>query len=106
MVDDPRDIEEGDAQIQLTAEPKDKTGQIVIPNYLIKTDNGGRDYVMIQGSDGLLKKQRIVTGKTYYGYAIEVVEGLSESDKIAFPYPKNAVEGAPTKEVDMLEENG
>ena len=49
---------------------------------------------MIADENDRLKKQYVVTGKTIYGSAVEIKSGLSESDRIAFPYGKNAVEGA------------
>ena len=57
----------------------------------------------MQGEDGKLKKQQVVTGRRISGYAIEIVSGLTQDDRIAFPYGKDVVEGAATKEVDMLE---
>ncbi len=44
-----------------------------------------------------VKKQYVRTGKTLYGSTIEVKEGLSIDDAIAFPYGKNVKEGAKTK---------
>lgn len=35
-----------------------------------------------------------MTGRTVYGSAVEIKSGLTEDDRIAFPYGKNAVEGA------------
>ena len=62
----------------------------------IRKENG-QSYVYIKGEDGLLKKQYVRTGKTLYGSTIEVKEGLSIDDAIAFPYGKNVKEGAKTK---------
>ena len=39
-----------------------------------------------------------VTGKTIYGSAVEIKSELTEEDRIAFPYGKNAVEGASVTE--------
>ena len=50
----------------------------------------------IVGENGKLKKQYIRTGGNSYGY-IEIKEGLSNDDKIAFPYGKNVKEGAAVK---------
>lgn len=57
-------------------------------------------YVMKQGKDGLLEKQKIVSGKNYYGSFLEVKKGLTMDDLIAFPYGKTAKEGTKTKECD------
>ena len=57
---------------------------------------------MIADENGLLKKQYVVTGKSVYGSAVEIKSGLTSSDLIAFPYGKNAVEGAAvTEESEM-----
>lgn len=62
----------------------------------------GRSYCMIADENGLLKKQYVVTGKSVYGSAVEIKSGLTSSDLIAFPYGKNAVEGAAvTEESEM-----
>ena len=43
-------------------------------------------------------KQYVVTGKTLWGQAVEIVSGLSLDDRIAFPYGKNVKEGVKVKE--------
>ena len=49
---------------------------------------------MIADENNRLKKQYVVIGRTVYGSAVEIKSGLTEDDRIAFPYGKNAVEGA------------
>lgn len=56
-------------------------------------DENGRSYVMIADENNRLKKQYVTTGKTVYGSSIEITSGLLETDLIAFPYGKTAVEG-------------
>lgn len=53
----------------------------------------GKSYVLKAGEDSRLVKQYVETGKTVYGSSIEIKSGLSESDRIAFPYGKTAKEG-------------
>lgn len=65
-------------------------------------EEDGKSYCMIADEDGFLKKQYVTTGKTIYGEAIEIKSGLTESDLIAFPYGKNAVEGAAVTETDSF----
>ena len=43
-----------------------------------------------------------MVGRTVYGAAIEIKAGLTEEDRIAFPYGKNAVEGAAVKEASNI----
>ena len=103
LLDSTEDIDEGEAEIQLSATMTSSMDAIYLEKYFVRKENDGRSYVYRQGEDGLLTKQYVVTGKTVYSYAIEIVSGLELTDKIAFPYGKNVVEGAKTKEVDMLE---
>ena len=69
------------------------------------TDESGKNYVYLQGEDGLLKKQYVKVGKSLWGYYLEITSGVTLQDKIAFPYGKNVSEGAPTNEVENLEES-
>lgn len=57
----------------------------------------GRYYVM-KDHKGKLKKQYVTVGKKLSGgYMIQVLDGIEETDYIAFPYGKNGVEGVKTK---------
>ena len=51
----------------------------------------------MEGADGKLKKQQVKTGLTLYGEYIEITEGITQKDWLAFPYTKGLKEGAPTK---------
>lgn len=78
---------------------KAAAGDIYLEKAYIRSENG-QSYVMIADENGKLKKQYIRTGATVYGY-VEVKQGLSTEDMIAFPYGKAAVEGSTvTYEVD------
>lgn len=66
---------------------------IYIESAYVRKENG-RSYCLIADENGKLKKQYVVTGKKVYGSAIEIKSGLTEDDLIAFPYGKDAVEGA------------
>lgn len=103
-IDDVEGIEEGEAEIQLSGTLTTNSDGIYLEKYFVRTESDGRSYVYMQGPDGKLKKQYIQTGKTIYSYAIEIVSGLELTDRIAFPYGKNVVEGADTKEVDALQD--
>lgn len=70
-------------------------GVFLPPAYIRK--DGSRSYVYLQGEDGLLEKRYIKTGKSSYGVSVEVLEGVTLDDYIAFPYGKNIKEGAKTK---------
>jgi len=69
-------------------------------NYILKSfviDEDGDYYVYKEGADGKLKKQQVKTGLTLYGEYIEITEGITQKDWLAFPYTKGIKEGAPTK---------
>lgn len=61
-------------------------------------EEDGKSYVLKAGKNDKLVKQYVVTGKTLWGQAVEIVSGLTMEDKIAFPYGKTAKEGIKTKE--------
>lgn len=100
-IEDADGMEEGWVELQIV--DNTPTTGIYLENYFVRTESSGKSYVYIQGSDGLLKKQYVKTGKSLYGMAIEIREGLTMDDKVAFPYGDDVVEGAETKEVDSLE---
>lgn len=56
-------------------------------------DENGKSYVYKAGEDDRLVKQYVTTGMTVYGQAVEITSGLTETDRIAFPYGKTAKEG-------------
>lgn len=74
-------------------------GGLFIEKAYVREENG-RFYCMIADENGKLKKQYVVTGKTVYGSAIEIKSGLTTEDLIAFPYGKEAVEGAAVKQTE------
>ena len=69
--------------------------------YLRKED--GKSYVMKDDGTGHLVKQYVKTGKTIYGYAVEIKSGITMDDYLAFPYGKTAKEGVKT---DKGEDSG
>ena len=79
-----------------------EAGGLFIEQAYVREENG-KSYCMIADENNRLKKQYVVTGRTVYGTAVEIKSGLSEDDRIAFPYGKNAVEGvAVTDAADMM----
>ena len=100
-IEDAQDVVEGSVEMSFARE--ESSASIYLENYFIRTDTNGKNYVMVQGADGLLEKRIVKTGKSVWGYYMEVISGISEADKIAFPYGKDVEEGAKTVEVDMLE---
>ena len=68
---------------------------IYLEKAYIRSENG-QSYVYIADENQKLKKQYIRTGGTVWGY-IEIKQGLTTDDQIAFPYGKNVKEGAAVK---------
>lgn len=77
------------------------SNSIYIPLHYTREEDD-KYYVFKAGDDGKLKKQYIKTGAIMYGSTIEIKDGLSESDKICFPYGKNIKEGIKTEESDEV----
>ena len=61
-------------------------------------EEDGKSYVLKADEKDRLVKQYVVTGKTLWGQAVEIVSGLTQEDRIAFPYGKSAKEGVKVKE--------
>lgn len=76
------------------------TGGIYLQNPFIREENG-KSYVYVQGSEGLLEKRYVTTGKALWGSYTEILSGLTETDLIAFPYGKNVKDGVPAVEGDI-----
>lgn len=106
LIEGADDMEEGEAELQLSDTMKSYDDGIYLESYFVLKENNGKSYVWKQGDDGKLTKQYVTVGKTVYGgMGMEIVEGVTLEDRIAFPYGKNVVEGAETNEVDALESN-
>jgi multidrug resistance efflux pump len=73
---------------------------LVIESMYVRSDDGGK-YVMLAGEDGRLEKRYVKTGRTIYNYQVEILDGLSAEDYIAFPYGSNVTEGAKAERMDM-----
>lgn len=100
IVDGGEDLEDySGVDITLNSDGQTSTSALYIEKAYVREENGIH-YVYIKGEDGKLKKQPVRTGRVMDGYAMEIFEGLFESDYIAFPYGKNVKEGAPTVESD------
>lgn len=77
----------------------DGSNSIYIDKAYVRTENG-QSYVMVANEENKLEKRYVTTGKTIYNYAIEIKSGLSDEDRIAFPYGKTAVEGVSVTDVE------
>lgn len=75
----------------------DNSNSIYLDKAYVREEDG-KAYVLKADENDKLVKQYVVTGKTLWGQAVEIVSGLTLEDKIAFPYGKSAKEGVKVKE--------
>lgn len=100
-IQDPGDLSNGDyldISIMQSSSEMDMNSLYIEKAYVRNED--GKSYVLKAGEDNRLVKQYVETGKTVYGSSIEIKSGLSESDRIAFPYGKTAKEGIKVKDAE------
>jgi len=87
---------------------EEETTGVSISGAFLCYEEDGSVYVWAENG-GKLEKRAVVMGEYNYMLdTVEILEGLSESDYIAFPDPELCVEGAPTtrEEPAMNEEGG
>lgn len=93
VVEDADSLSENESvSVKISSANQSGTGKIYIEKMYIRSENG-QSYVYIADGNNLLKKQYIRTGGSSYGM-VEIKEGLSTEDLIAFPYGKDVKEGA------------
>ncbi len=63
----------------------------------------GRSYVFVQNEEGKLEKRQVSTGEYLWGNYVRIAGGLTMDDRIAFPYDKNAKDGATAVEAGIEE---
>ena len=81
-------------EVKLGSSEEGNSGNFALQTAYVRED-AGRYYVLKAGDDGKVHRQYVETGKILYGgWSVEIISGLELEDYIAFPYGKNAVEGA------------
>ena len=78
--------------VDLTMSNTQETDGIYLDKAFVREEDG-RKYVLKADENDRLVKQYVKTGKTIWGQSVEILSGLSKSDRIAFPYGKTAKEG-------------
>ncbi|MBR0410429.1 MAG: hypothetical protein IJI25_05410 [Eubacterium sp.] len=73
------------------------TGDVIYLPLAYVVTEGQRSYVYKADKEGRLKKSYVKTGRTISGQFVEITEGLTLDDKVAFAYDKKLREGAKTK---------
>ena len=99
FVDESADLQSG-SYVNITFSSGSTEHGVYLENPFIRTE-GGRSYVYLRGEDGLLEQRYVTTGKSLWGSYMEILEGVTEEDLIAFPYGKNVKPGAETVESDI-----
>ena len=82
-------------ELTLNTDAADTTNSIWLSKAYVRQD--GNKYYVFKDDHGKLKKQYVTIGKIVWGDTIEIKDGLSDTDYIAFAYSKNAKEGIKTK---------
>lgn len=101
-IDGAPDLETGTyLQLSFDTSGTEAGSVIVIESAYVRRDNGGK-YVM-KDDNGVLAKQYVKVGKTVYGSMVLITDGITEEDKIAFPYGDGAGEGVKTKEAEEVD---
>ena len=96
--DDYSALEEGQ-YIDLSLSAQTDTDTFCIPKMYIREENG-QSYVYAD-NNGVLEKRYITLGRSLSdGYYMEILDGLTLDDLIAFPYGKAAQEGVKTVQRD------
>lgn len=73
----------------------DTTSSIWLSKAYVKQE--GNKYYVLKDNHGRLKKQYVTVGKIVWCDTMEIKDGLSDTDYIAFAYSKNAKEGVKTQ---------
>ena len=83
-------------QYQKTAKA-DSADSLYLQSFLLRSENG-KSYVMVRGENDKLEKRWVQTGRDLWGSYTQIRGGLTLEDYVAFPYGRDVVEGAHTKE--------
>ena len=104
-IEDPTGLTNGEG-VQLSMTTMDSsvaTSDTLCIDKAYVREEDGKSYVLKADKDDRLVKQYITTGKTVYGQGIIITDGLSQDDRIAFPYGKTAIEGVKVSDTDSVQ---
>ena len=99
FVDEGADLQEG-RYVSIVYSTATGEHGVYLQNPFLRTEQG-KTYVYVMGADGKLEQRFVKTGKALWGSYMEILEGLSEEDLVAFPYGKDVKPGAKALEGDM-----
>ena len=100
-VENTEGLENGDS-VNLSTTIQDEDSGLFIEKAYCKQEDG-KTVVYIRGKKGKLNRREVTAGRTVWGSCIEILDGLSEDDYIAFPYSDTSKEGVRCKVVEYLE---
>ena len=86
-----------DIQYQKVSTQQQTGSSLYLESMFIREDNG-KSYVMVRNEDGRLEQRWVQTGRDLWGSYTQIRGGLTIDDYVAFPYGRDVVEGAQTKE--------
>lgn len=90
-----------EVQIFINGGETEATEAIFLEKAYVLEENGEK-YVMKADENDRLVKQPVKTGRVMYGSVIEITEGLSMEDRIAFPYGESAKEGVKVQDAEDI----
>lgn len=97
-VDDSSSLTNGDYLEITFNNTNTDTNSIWLSKAYVKQD--GKKYYVMKDDNGKLVKQYVTVKTIVWGDTVEITDGLSETDYIAFAYGKNAKEGTKTKNME------
>lgn len=101
FVDESADLREG-GYVNMSFSTAGTENGVYLGNPFVRTENG-KSYVMVAGQDGKLEKRFVTTGKALWGSYTEIRSGITEDDRLAFPYGKNVKVGAKTTDGNLAD---
>lgn len=99
FVDESADLAAG-SYVSIQYSLEGQSGGVYLEMPFLRSEHG-ENYVLVQGENGRLEKRVVTTGKSLWGSYIQITSGLSQDDKIAFPYGKNVAAGARCEPGDL-----
>jgi len=75
---------------------------LYIERAFVLSENGA-NFIFVQNDEGVVEKREVKTGEIIWGSYVRIMDGLTAQDRIAFPYDKNAKDGAKAREADINE---
>lgn len=100
FVDEDANLVDGD-MVNMSYSTRGNENAWYIEKMFVRSENG-ISYVYVRDGKDALVKRNIQVGTCVNGY-VEILDGLSADDYIAFPYGKDVVVGAKTREATMDE---